>query len=259
MKNKEKICHQCKKPYPSSLEYFVEDRSNIDGLGVICKKCREVRRIYKKEYRKKNKVNIRAYNKKYAEDHCEYIAQYRSQYYQKNKDQIILQHKEYTGRPKIIKKLANYNKDYRRKNKDQLREYEKNRYPKRKNYLRDYCKMRWDTDIEYRIISNLRSRLYLAIKHCKTKKSDHSMKLIGCSIKKLIKHLESQFDDKMTWDNYGYYGWHIDHIKPCALFDLTKPKEQRKCFNYKNLQPLWGPDNWSKNSSYKGKLYRKNK
>jgi len=52
----------------------------------------------------------------------------------------------------------------------------------------------------------------------------------------------------MTWDNYGYYGWHIDHIKPCASFDLVDEEEQRKCFNYRNLQPLWSGDNFAKNS-----------
>ena len=48
----------------------------------------------------------------------------------------------------------------------------------------------------------------------------------------------------MTWDNYGK--WHIDHIKPCASFDMSIEKEQKKCFNYLNLQPLWAAQNFSK-------------
>ena len=89
------------------------------------------------------------------------------------------------------------------------------------------------------------------------KKSDHTLALCGCDIKTLIVHIESKFLSGMTWDNYGKYGWHIDHIKPCAAFDLTKPEEQRSCFNYKNLQPLWGVDNHKKNSFYDGEYIRK--
>lgn len=50
----------------------------------------------------------------------------------------------------------------------------------------------------------------------------------------------------MTWENQGKNGWEIDHIRPCSSFNLEDPEEQRKCFNYKNLQPLWAKDNMIK-------------
>lgn len=50
----------------------------------------------------------------------------------------------------------------------------------------------------------------------------------------------------MSWDNYGYRGWHIDHIKPCASFDLTDPNQREQCFHFSNLQPMWAKDNLSK-------------
>ena len=52
----------------------------------------------------------------------------------------------------------------------------------------------------------------------------------------------------MNQKNQGRYGWHIDHIKPCASFDLSDPKQQLKCFNYKNLQPLWAEENIKKSN-----------
>jgi hypothetical protein len=75
-------------------------------------------------------------------------------------------------------------------------------------------------------------------------KSESTGKILGCTIEHCCNHLESQFAEGMTWDNYGE--WHIDHIIPCAFFDLTKPSHQKVCFNWQNLQPLWESDNCSK-------------
>lgn len=72
------------------------------------------------------------------------------------------------------------------------------------------------------------------------------MRLLGCSIADLCQHLEKQFREGMTWDNYCRFGWHVDHIKPCASFDLLDPAQQRACFHYTNLQPLWHWENAAK-------------
>jgi hypothetical protein len=70
--------------------------------------------------------------------------------------------------------------------------------------------------------------------------------LVGCTRENLISHLEAQFLLGMTWENYGRHGWHIDHIKPCAFFDLSDINQAKECFNYQNLQPLWALDNHRK-------------
>lgn len=84
------------------------------------------------------------------------------------------------------------------------------------------------------------ARIYQAI----IRKSGRTLDLVGCSIDFLMNHLENKFLPGMTWDNYGK--WHIDHIRPCASFDLANPEEQKKCFHYTNLQPLWEKDNLKK-------------
>jgi len=76
------------------------------------------------------------------------------------------------------------------------------------------------------------------------KKSRSTFKLLGCSIADFMRHLETRFQEGMTWENYGE--WQIDHVKPCASFDLTDPKQQEICFHFSNLQPLWERDNKSK-------------
>ncbi len=95
---------------------------------------------------------------------------------------------------------------------------------------------------------NLRHRVRQALRGLA--KCSSTQKLTGCTIKELMAHLEAQFTDGMTWDNYGEGGWAVDHIRPCASFDLTDPEQQRQCFHYSNLQPLWAADNIRKGAKW---------
>ncbi len=152
---------------------------------------------------------------------------------------------------------AEYQKEYysgyvdknRSKLKEYHSEYSKKHYQENKEKLIKqkikYHNDRYKNNLEFRLITILRSRFYKAIKL--NKESSINI-LLGCSIIQLKQYLESQFVKGMTWDNYGLNGWHIDHIKPCAKFDLSKEQEQLECFHYTNLQPLWAEDNLSKGS-----------
>jgi len=95
-----------------------------------------------------------------------------------------------------------------------------------------------------RIAMRLRSRIYQVLKG--NTKSASTIELLGCNIKEFKFYFESLFLFGMTWENYGL--WHIDHIKPCSKFDLNDPVQQRKCFHYTNLQPLWQKDNCKKSN-----------
>jgi hypothetical protein len=100
----------------------------------------------------------------------------------------------------------------------------------------------------FKLLCVTRIRIYQVLKgNIKSKKTKE---LLGCTIEEARKHLEKQFKDGMTWDNHGIKGWHIDHIKPCASFDLSDPKQQKHCFHYTNLQPLWWYDNIIKGKKY---------
>ena len=111
-----------------------------------------------------------------------------------------------------------------------------------------YVTKRLKEDVEYNILHKLRVRTKNAIKNQYGSKAYSTIELLGCSIHETRSHIETQFSNGMTWDNYGE--WHIDHIKPCSSFDLTDPSQQKKCFNYKNLQPLWAKDNFKKSNNY---------
>jgi hypothetical protein len=116
------------------------------------------------------------------------------------------------------------------------------------------------TNPSYAMACRLRGRLRAALKQAGLNPNKPHRKsteeLVGCSFGDLVTHIESKFTVGMDWDvflNAGFSGIHIDHIMPCAAFDLTKEEEQRKCFHWSNLQPLWAVDNLSKGARYEGR------
>lgn len=97
---------------------------------------------------------------------------------------------------------------------------------------------------------NLRNRIHCALSRAGALKQCSMRGLAGCTVDQLREHLQTQFIDGMSWENYGRNGWHIDHIRPCASFDLADPGQQRTCFHYSNLQPLWAAENIRKGARW---------
>lgn len=151
-----------------------------------------------------------------------------------------------------------YNAVFRSKkeNKERLRiafrKYEKS--PKGKLTRKRVIKKRSlkPKTILQRLTHSLRSRIAQGIRMANVRKTEHTIDLIGCSWLFLMKHLEKQFTEGMSWDNYGKgeKKWAIDHIKPLISFDLTQKDQREICFHYTNLQPLWGIDNSLKGGKY---------
>ena len=135
------------------------------------------------------------------------------------------------------RKDSTYYKDYRIKNKDYFNQYCTNHYHTNKDLYREWNKNKYHTDIGFRIKHVTSSRISEALKLYNTLKNDRTIEYLGCSIKDYTLYLEQQFDDNMTWDNYGSY-WEIDHIKPIASFDLNIEENLYNCFYYLNTQPL---------------------
>ena len=194
----------------------------------------------RKEYAQKryqeHREEILKQKKEYYKEHNIEI----KEYYEKNKEIILKKHKEWKklNKDKIIEK----NKLYKQRNAAQISKKAKEYYKKNKAKLILYNKLKRQLDINFRISDSLRHRIWKALKGiCKSKKT---LELLGCSVAELKQHLEKKFTEGMSFDNYGK--WHIDHIRPCAKFDLSKGEEQKKCFHYTNLQPLWAEENLKK-------------
>ncbi len=185
-------------------------------MRKVCTKCnveKELKDFYKE---KKGKYGVRSKCidcfKKYFDENKNRISEVHKEYYQKNKERI-----------------SKTNRQWEADNKEKVREYR-----------REWEKERMQNDPVFRMIKNYRHRTRKTYKN----KSKSTIELLGCTGIELANHLEKQFQEGMTHDNYGE--WHIDHIKPIASFDLSDPKEAEKCFHYTNLQPLWAADNLSK-------------
>lgn len=185
--------------------------SLLDTDYKICSKCGIEKELFEFYLEKLGKDGFRG-------DCKECVKKYKAKHYQKYKKRINKQKKRYKDK-------------------------NKNKY---KKYHNEYNKKRRKKDIKFKLCCYLRSRLNLALKG--NTKSLSTMMLIGCEIDYLIYHIQNQFKRSMNWNNYGSY-WEIDHIKPCAKFDLSKKSEQLKCFNYMNLQSLTKFENKKKGKS----------
>lgn len=121
-------------------------------------------------------------------------------------------------------------------------------YRRRKSEYMIQWQKRKKNDVAWRLKMTIRSRLACAIKGKSSRNG--AVRHLGCSVPDLMAHLECQFDDGMTWENYGIGGWEVDHIKPLAAFDLTDVEQFRAASHYTNLQPLWGASNRAKAATY---------
>lgn len=156
----------------------------------------------------------------------------RTEYFKRYREENPHRCKEW--REKNRAKQRSWDSEYRKSNKEKI---QANQAAYRKRH---------ENDPEFRLKKNLRERVRVALKGLT--KGASIMNLTGCTVQELKTHIEKQFQVGMSWDNYGT--WHVDHIKPCALFNLSTFKAQLECFHYTNLQPLWALENISKGMKY---------
>lgn len=148
-------------------------------------------------------------------------------YYQKNKkDRTLYYHK---NREKIRKKQ---------------KEYEIKTRTKRRKYFRVWEKNKLKNDPIYKIRKYIGNRLRSALK--RQRKNQSILDICGIGLEAVRIHIEKQFKEGMSWDNYGK--WHIDHIIPISSFDLSDERELKKACHYSNLQPLWAEENLKKSN-----------
>jgi len=201
---------------------------------------------YQQIYYIRNKKRINKRNNSNYLKNKVFILKKQKTYRENNKEKL----KNYREKNRI--KLLKYLKEYRKQNKDILKEKQKVSSKKwrlkNKEYVAKHKRERTKKDYQFKLRNNLARVIHLTLKG--NNKSKRTLELLVCSLEFCKQHIENQFKEGMTWDNWGrgdngngMKKWNVDHIYPCASFDLRKPEEQEICFHWSNLQPLWAKEN----------------
>ena len=213
----------------------------------------EKQKEYMKKYREENKENILAQKKKYYQENKENILAQKKKYYQENKEQKLAKRKEYYQENK--EKQKEYMKRYHQENREQIKKTAKKYREKNRDALNvrsnNYKSERYHTDPCYKLKSITSAHVRRALKSGKGGKSILPY-VDWNSYEELKEHLESQFEDWMTWENHGNWHptekrWHIEHIKPQSVLlegvtSMDDPKF-RECWALENLRPLEAMEN----------------
>jgi hypothetical protein len=208
-----KKCSKC--GVEKELCEFHKQSSNKTGYRASCKNCRKTEKEKNKLYKEKNKEKIRINNNIWLKNNSDYMKKYQKEYNLKNREKLNL-------------KLKKWKEKNREKNLEKVNKKKKEKY---------------DNNLEYKLKHLLRSRINKILKF---KRNKSSIEVLGCTIDDFIKYMGSKFLEGMSWDNYGYYGWHIDHIIP--LSSGKTEEEILKLCHYTNLQPLWAKQNLKKSN-----------
>lgn len=151
-------------------------------------------------------------------------------------------------------------KNWKKSNPEKRRELDRKSRHRPENKLKRNLRIKniYKNNPHLRIRISLSKRIRQTLKASRTNKTNKTMEYTGCSIEFLKNYIELKFKPGMKWQNYGE--WEIDHIIPCAAFDLTKLEQQKICFHYSNLQPLWAIENIKKQDKLpNGELGRNSK
>ena len=205
---------------------------------------------YKRTYYLRHKDKVLASNRAYRIKNLDKAKVRERRYYEKHAERIKKQASDYqiANREKCnLRKRLWANRNKQRTNAARLKWSIKN-----PDFKRKWIANKRRNDVGFRILCSLRHTLWRT--RSTKKRSKSCEKMLGCSLEDFRIYLESKFEVGMTWGNYGKYGWHIDHIVPCALFDLTKEDHRKRCFHFSNLQPMFATENHKKAAKSDGQM-----
>ena len=160
--------------------------------------------------------------------------------------------KKYESKPEVKERKKETHKKWLSENKDKwneyIKEYREKNVDKIRKIKRDYERTRKANDPLYKLVANFRTAIWTVLKENKMDKYGHYFEILQYSPEELATHLENQFTEGMSWENYGEF--HIDHIIPISSFNIQEigDNEFMRCWSLENLQPMWGEENIRKSN-----------
>ena len=238
-----KICNKCN--IQKEFSEFHKHKLQHDGHNTICKECRKI--ISKKYYEEdKEKINSNR-SKKYYENHRENLIKGRERIKKERRKRVEMSKKYYENNKEKVKE---YLKKHYELNKENYKAKSKEWASKNKDRVNKSVnirnKIRKKEDIIFKLKTKLKTDIYISLK--RRKKSKLLEEIIGLTIEEYKKYIENQFEEWMTWENWGLYTWHIDHIIP--LSSAKTEGEVYLLWHYSNLRPLSATENLKKGNKF---------
>jgi len=256
MNNQEltKTCSKCQDEKP--VDEFHKAKREKDGLRNKCKSCRKQHylehrkelllkakqhysehREEAKQYNFEHRDEKKLYNYKHHLEHKEEENLKKRQHYLEHKEEINLKHKQWLSEHKEEQKTSNekWRSEHREKCKINKRQWDL----KHKKERNQYEKNRRETNPIVRLITIVRGRNRSAFKSQGVKKRLHTIESLGCTALEYQNYIQSHLKPGMTMENKGPRKWHLHHIKPVYTFDLRDIEQQKLCFHYTNIIPMW--------------------
>lgn len=145
--------------------------------------------------------------------------------------------------------IKEYKKEWYNKNKEKIKEKSRKYYQENKEKIKERNRMnrieKNNSDANYKIKNNVLKNIQDGLKIGFF--NNRLEKVLGYTSNDILKHLEKNFIEGMTWDNFGsrfihIRNWHIHHIVPMKIYNFYNEDEIKKCWSLENLLPRWNDD-----------------
>lgn len=231
-----KQCSKCGRSKP--VTEFYKARDGLLGVRADCKQCCRARAL---QWHRGNPERTKENCKKFRIENPNYMSAWYNNNKEKVNDRASKWHKEHPD--KVSKKT----KKWRDKNPDYYSVWHKKNPGKHSLYSKNYRDKKILEDPRYKLDEAISSGVRRGLK-LGGKSGRSTYILLGYTSEALKSHLEKQFRNGMSWENYGE--WHVDHIIPLSAHNYETPDDPdfKRAWALENLQPLWADENMKKGS-----------